>query len=283
MELVATTPHHIHSPVFDNAGRLFFTCTTTGMLLSFDGGAVEQVLECQGSPSGVAFEPSTNEGYLADTERQSIVKLEKEASTGNLVVSEFIHQFEGRPLTGPQRIRFTPSGELVFTDGGLPGDSSVSHPSGSVYRTVQRRQQLLRLCGPSLAGPSGLAVHPTNGAIFVCETSLNRVLRFVPKADGHFVSSVWVQMQGSLGPVDIDIHPTTGDVYVAKYDCAEVSKGRRGRVVVFDASGEEKGIIEVPSTQISGIAISPDGKFLFIAIDSESNTEDSHLYRLPLQ
>jgi DNA-binding beta-propeller fold protein YncE len=279
MELVASSAHRLKSPAFDPAGSLFCTCSTTGTLFAVNGSTLEAFLETNGAPCGLAFDPATGDAFLCDGEKQSVQKIDKDPNSDAPVVVDFIHQFEGRGLAGPQRLCFLPSGELLFTDGGALGEASPTHAAGSVYRTVQRRQQLLRLAG-GLAGPSGVAVDSNTGFVYVCETPLNRVLRFVPRPEGHFVSSVWLSLQGSLGPVDVAVHPLTGDVYVAKHDVAEASP--HGTIVVVSRNGEEKGHIAVPTPQINGIAVSPSGEDLFIIVEVEEGSVVSKLYRCPL-
>lgn len=279
MELVASSAHRLKSPAFDPSGSLFCTCSTTGTLFAVNGASLEAFLETNGGPCGLAFDPTTGDAFLCDGEKQSVQKIDKDPNTGAPVVVDFIHQFEGRSLSGPQRLCFLPNGELLFTDGSALGEASPTHTGGSVYRTVQRRQQLLRLAG-GLAGPSGVAVDAQTGFVYVTETPLNRVLRFVPRPEGHYVSSVWHSLQGSLGPVDVTVHPLTGDVYVAKYDVAEASP--HGSVVVIGRNGEEKGVITVPTPQISGLAVSPSGEDLFIIVEADEGSVVSKIYRFPL-
>lgn len=279
MELVVSSANRLKSPAFDLSGNLFCTCSTTGTLFAVNGQSLEAFLETRGAPCGLAFDPTTGDAFLCDGERQSVQKLDKDPSTEAPSTVEFIHQFEGRALVGPQRLCFTPNGELLFTDGGAMGETSITHAGGAVYRTVQRRQQLLRLAG-GLAGPSGIAADAKTGAVYVCETAQNRVLRFIPRPDGHYLSSVWIQLQGSLGPVDVAVHPQSGDVYVAKYDVPEVTS--TGTIVVLSRSGEEKGQITVPAPQITGVAVGITGEDLYITVEVDEGDIASKLFRCPL-
>lgn len=271
-----STEYRLQSPAFDAAGNLFFACSVTGSILALDGNSIVQHLDASGAPVGVAFDPATGDVFLCDQDRHGIFKVEADESSGGRSAVPFITQFEGRSLIGPQRVRFTSAGEIIFTDGGAPGETSLSHPNGAVYRTVQRRQQLLRLAS-SLAGPSGLAIDQRTGAIYVAETAANRVLRFVPRPDGHYLGSVWVQLSGGIGPVDIDVHPTSGDVYIARSEVPEVSSV--GHVAVFSSLGDEKGTIEVPAAEVSGVAVS-DSAVIITATAADGIT---HVFKVPVQ
>ena len=51
-----------------------------------------------------------------------------------------------------------------------------------------------------LASPSALAVSKDGSVIYVAEASLNRVLRLLRRADGAYVSTVFLQLAGGTGP-----------------------------------------------------------------------------------
>lgn len=279
MELVLSSANVLKSPAFDPSGSLFCTCSSTGTLFSVNGDTLEAFMDTRGGPCGLTFDPATGDAYLCDGERGAVQKVDKDATTGAPIAVDFIQQFEGRSLIGPQRLCFTPSGEMIFTDGGALGETSITSAAGAIYRTVQRRQQLLRLAG-GLAGPSGISLDAVTGILYVCETSMNRVLRFVPRPDGHYLCSVWLTLQGTLGPVDVAVHPQSGDVYIAKYEVPEASP--HGVVVVVGRNGEEKGQITVPSPQITGIAVSPSGEYLYITAEVDEGDIASKLFRCSL-
>lgn len=279
VEVLATAPFRLASPSFDSQNNLFMTCTQSGSVLRFDASrnVVGVAMETEGHPSGIAIDPQTNETFLADTARQCIVKVEIGAD-GKSTVAQFVHQFEGRSLLGPHALCFDKDRELIFTDSGLPGDSSLSRPRGAVYRTVQQRQQLVRLCGPILAYPTGVATGP-DGCIYVAEQCSNRVLRFTPKPEGHFFGSVFAQLSGSMGPVAVAVHPVTKNVYVAKYEQAGIVE--HGSVVVLSPAGEELGVIALPATQLSGVAIDLPGSHLIVTEDGGANA-NSRVFRVAL-
>lgn len=253
----------VTAPVF--VGDVLHVVTSaSGNLARVEDGKLVPVLETNGQPSGAATDPTTGEVFLTDTARQAIVKMETDAAgDAPPQLVQFLEQFEGKQFRGPHGVTFDANGELYFTDAGSTGDTGLHNPRGVVYRTVQGRQQVVAMCPPTLAFPTGIAAGP-NGCIYVCELHANRVLRFAQRPAGVYHASVFVQMAGGVGPMAIAVHQATGDVYVAKYDFASAAGNGQGSVVVFTAGGEERGSISVPSTEITGITFDTSGTSLYI-------------------
>ena len=53
--------------------------------------------------------------------------------------------------------------------------------------------------------------------MYVCETSANRVLRFVMTSDGVWYNSVHISFSGRFGPTACVVSPSNL-LYVARYD-----------------------------------------------------------------
>ena len=269
---------------------------------------------------------------LADPNRQGIIALERSGDAlvtgggadgggaggvrnGLDATADVITSFEGKPFFGPSALTIDAQGEIVFVDGGLPGDSSLTHRIGAVYRTVNKRTQLTRLVKPSLACPSAVAtVGDHCEVIYIAEMAENRVLRMtrLPDSSGYYYTSVFTRMSGSMGPTAIAVHPKSRNVYVAMYDLDSITAnngegattdgpsassaggadeglndgGRSpqlgvGSVHVYDALGELQGTIAVRGSQITGICFSADFKSLFIAVDGGAGGT-SYLYTTPV-
>lgn len=260
LEVVLEVPYLLRHPVVTADHQLVASCASSGSIVSVDllSKAVSTKGQVDGNPSGIALDESSQAGVLCDAEQRAVFALE--ANGGDqFSASPLISQFEGRPLVGPNHVVMTADGEIVFTDG---AESSLSNPCGSVYRTVQQRTQLVRLCGPGLANPAGLALAANGAAIFVAESASNRVLRFVKRGDGHYDGNVWAQLTGGAGPRSIAVHPETKDVYVAKYEYRGLGVGS---VMVFGEDGSEKGVLTVPEPQIQGICFSSDNALLLVS------------------
>jgi gluconolactonase len=271
LTLVCQSQVPVTAPVCAD-GTLYVVAAPSGQVLRLDAGALAPVLETNGSPTGMAAD-SNGDIYIADNARQSVVKIEAEEG-GAPQLLQFLEEFEGKAFRGPNHIAFGADGEVYFTDSGALGDTSLAHPRGAVYRTVQNRQQVVMLAPPSLAFPTGIACGPS-GCVYVAELNANRVLRYAQRPQGVFHGSVFVQLHGGLGPMDLAVHPKTGDVYVAQYDFVpEGAEVAPGSVVVYSPAGEEKGTIKVPGSEISGLAFDAEGKTLYI-------TERTSIYSIP--
>ena len=150
------------------------------------------------------------------------------ASVGAAVASSstLISTFEGVPLVGPNAVTLVAGGvagpELLIADGGAVGETSLCDPRGCVYTTLNGRRQLVRVVGPGLAMPCGVAAWGAGAAAvtYITEMCTNRVLRVVkPEEHGGAVhTSVFVQLSGGMGPVAVVADPENGDVFIATYD-----------------------------------------------------------------
>ena len=85
------------------------------------------------------------------------------------------------PLKGPHGVVFDARGEIYVSDPGSLGDTGLTNPNGSILRSIANCQQVVPLAASGLAFPCGIATNTKTGAIFVCELSTNRLLRFVSR------------------------------------------------------------------------------------------------------
>jgi sugar lactone lactonase YvrE len=249
--------------------QLLVASTSSGQLLRLGSdGELAILAETNGRPSAIAVDPSNGDLFIADIARQSIVKSEGSVldtdNPGQL--AQFLDQFEGQPFRGPTGIALDEAGEVYFTDGGAFGDTGLHNPRGTVYRTVQGRQQVVAMTPPSLAYPTGIAC-AANSCVYVCEFGANRVLRFAQRPQGVFHGTVFVQLAGFMGPTAVVVHPRTHDVYVARFDLSSCS--REGAITVFTSAGEEKGTLPLPGAEITGLCFNKSGNSLYV---TERNT-----------
>jgi len=181
-------------------------------------------------------------------------------------LSEFVREYEAKDFKGPSALVVDSKGNMFFTDSGPMGETTLQAPRGSVY-TISRDGQLLQpLILESLAHPCGLALGPNDSSLFVCEMMANRVLRLIQRPMGVWHCSVYFQFSGGLGPAAVACD-SRGFLYVALHDFSFV--GNKGKVVVISPDGAIVRQIACPAPELSGIALDPAGKTLFI---TESST-----------
>jgi sugar lactone lactonase YvrE len=172
------------------------------------------VANTKGAPNGCDFDSYGNL-YICDFAHQGI--LIKKYDENQL--SEYIKEYEGRYLKGPNSIIFDSNGTLYFTDSGPIGETSIQRPQGSVFCIVSGGDELLQpIALECLAHPSGLALSPMGNILYVAETMKNRILRFVQKPLGVWHYTVFHQFSGGFGPTALACHPNTGELFVANFD-----------------------------------------------------------------
>lgn len=80
---------------------------------------------------------------------------------------------------------------LYFTDSGPLGETGLDNPQGSIFAIDLGVSMLKPVIVGKLANPSGIAITQDEKAIFVAETSMNRILRVVNHASGVYHTSVF--------------------------------------------------------------------------------------------
>jgi sugar lactone lactonase YvrE len=189
-------------------------------------------------------------------------------------IETYVRDYEHSQFLGPNSLCLSrQTGMLYFTDSGPFGETSLQNPRGSVFAISPATQLLTPLCLNTLAYPCGLALSPDEKNIYVCETAMNRILRFTQHPPGVFHCSVFCQLSGRFGPTAIAVNGA-GDIFVAHFDFADNTDD--GRVLLINQEGEMIGAISVPGPEITGLCISPDQKYLIITERSTTS-----MYRRP--
>lgn len=246
----------------DGLPTLFFHKSSTSDILCLELSVDDEVKESEpqvwnkteGQPVGLAWDQQ-DEGslYIADLAHKSILTFTPEGR-----LKAIVKKYEKRAFKGPNSIAFGSDGTMFFTDSGALGETSLESPKGSVFAIEGGLDgQLLRpLAYETLAHPSGIAC--SGNAVYVCETLRNRLLRFARLPSGVWISSVFYQFSGMLGPVGVACGD--GRVYVAR---ADVPGGvSTGSVVALSPAGRVISEYELPTADISGITVSFDGSLI---------------------
>jgi sugar lactone lactonase YvrE len=261
----------IMSPTFNTAGELF-TISSSGDIyrwagnMDYDDEFADEFWgrTPQGQPSGLEFD---NQGvaFVCDPAHQAISRLARVDGDDGVPKQEietYVKDYENAPFLGPNSLCLSrQTGMLYFTDSGPFGETSMSNPKGSVYAISPKTQLLTPLCSSTLAYPCGLALSPDEKNIYVCETAMNRILRFTQSPPGVYHFSVFYQLSGRFGPTAIAVN-SAGDIFVAHFDFAD--NADNGRVLVISQEGEMVGVITVPGPEITGLCLTPDQKHVII-------------------
>jgi sugar lactone lactonase YvrE len=176
---------------------------------------------------------------------------------------------------GPHTAIFDSSGQLFFTDAGPFGETSLAAPGGSTFVvTGEAHSRILRpLALGCLACPTGIALSPSESAVYVAEMAANRILRFVQRPQGVYHMTVFHQFSGRLGPSAIVCdHSRGGLLYVARSELPELAE--RGVVSVLSPEGALLREIEVGAgPELTGLALAPDASALYV---TEASTNSVH-------
>lgn len=273
----------ITSPTFGPQDALF-TISQSGDIFRYSGSAeydnefqIESWGNSSGQPLGLAFD-AQGYAFVCDTAHQAIfriLRVETDDGGWRQEFEPYVKEYEQSQFLGPNSLCFSRStGMLYFTDSGPFGETSLQNPRGSVFAVSPSTQLLIPLCLNTLAHPCGVALSPDERNIYVCETAMNRILRFTQHPPGVFHSSVFFQLSGRFGPTAIAVG-SNGDLFVAHFDFVENTE--TGRILVISQEGEITDIIVIPGPEITGLCLTPDQKYLVV---SERST--SSLYRRPL-
>lgn len=283
VQVLARHDAAITSPCFGPSGDLF-TISTCGDIFRYSGNAevdnefsVESWGTSSGQPLGLEFD-SQGVAFVCDAAHQAIFRITRvEPGDGppRQEIEPYVREYEQAQFLGPNSLCLSRNtGMLFFTDSGPFGETSLQNPRGSVFAISPTTQLLVPLCLGTLAHPCGLALSPDERNIYVCETGMNRILRFTQHPPGVFHCSVFHQLSGRFGPTAVTVN-SAGDIFVAHFDFADNTDD--GRIVVMDSDGEVSNILRLPGPEITGLRLTPDERHLLIT--EKSNTS---LYRYPL-
>ena len=158
---------------------------------------------------------------------------------------------------------------MFFTDPGPEGDTGLHNPLGSVFVLTGRILRPIAL--RCLAYPTGIALSPTESALFVAEAAANRVLRYTQKPLGVWHGTVFHQFSGRLGPTALVVDRVRELIYVARPEVPEMGGG--SAVAVLSLGGEclKEFVVDGMGSGVTSLALTPDGKELVVA-DAATNT-----------
>lgn len=181
------------------------------------GYSLQRVRTATGMPTALAFDADNNL-FVADNAYGAIFSLEDGApSVGGGVFTEYVREYESRPLKGPSAVAFDQTGNLFFCDAGPSGTTGFGRATGSLYCVTADNSILTPLLLECLADPSGVAVGDNGNALYVCEKAMNRIVRLVKTQQGPWEASVFHNFSGKFGPSCITVDPT-GNLVVGRFE-----------------------------------------------------------------
>jgi gluconolactonase len=141
--------------------------------------------------------------------------------------------YEGKRFNRPNDLAFDQEGNLYFTD---PNKYDKADRDGRVFR-IERATGQVVLVAENLAFPNGIAFSADAKNLYVCESAMNRILKYSVKQDGSLdEKSEFVKLPN--GDPDGIAFDQKGNLYAAHYGT--------GTVFVIDPEGKIISEIKIP-------------------------------------
>ena len=170
---------------------------------------------------------------------------------------EVISSGENTPFLGLSDMAYGPDGVLWFTDSGR---SSLSNPSGRVYRWHNGVLRLVLDCVPYA---NGISVSPDNAWVYVAATRANQIWKFstrLPEARAPMVGT-YLQLSGGLGPDGLACNAL---------GWLAVAQAQAGRAYVYDAVGDIVAQVRLPrGLWTTSVTFRPDNPQQLIIVDAQ--------------
>ena len=264
----------LESPCVTSNGDLFVT-SSSGKIFRVDveGGKLESIGEdISGTPKGCCVGMKEGELFIADTSQASILRFD--CLGGEQVSTAVATVGTGLTLKGPTGL-VRNNNKLYLCDSGCLGETTLANPRGSlIVHDIDsgRSTPLLNEC---LAHPSDVVVSDGGDLIYISELFSNRIIRLVRSAGDSYLSSVFCQLSGYLGPSALALDEI-GNLYVARCDLRTVSK--ESVVTIIRPSGEQYADLTIPGPELAGVCYDRSQRCLFI---TEGSTKSIYRYSVP--
>ncbi len=163
--------------------------------------------------------------------------------------------FQGKKFNRPNDLAFDPEGNLYFTD---PHSYDKNNLDGVVYR-IDRKTKEVKPVAEGIGFANGIAFSADAKNVFVCESALNRILKFDLNEEGLLVNkSVFVNLPG--GDPDGIAFDVEGNLYAAHFG--------GGNIYVISPDGNIIKKIKTPGKKTSNLEFADDDmKTLYITED----------------
>jgi len=210
-----------------------------------------------GIPAALKFGPDGNL-YVTDEGRLAIVRVTPEGEK-----MDFIFEYQGKRINGPNDLCFDKDGNLFFTD---PWKSSLKNPVGAVYGYAWKTGELHQIHS-GLAFPNGILVR--EGRVYAAETQTSKIWTYDVVGPGEAknprefcrLPDLIPDEKGWTGP-DGMCFDEEGNIYIATLGL----KG--GGVLVYNPEGKLIETIHTGGARTTNVCFGgPKHDQLFVTVD----------------
>ena len=236
---------------------LYFVDYARSSVLRLTGGKAEVVWQQPGcGANGLVAVP--NGLLVACFDSGTIVGI----STAGATLTTIRQDDHGKAFVAPNDLAADRNGGIYFSASG-----SAAYPGKVFYLG---RDRVAREVASGIRFANGVGVSPDGATLYVAETPTGKVLAFAIKPDGSLGPArdfirlrdvVTADRNGTATPDSLRVD-THGNLFVALYN--------GGGVAIVSPAGTLIGLVNVPAAHHTNLAISPDGKSLYVtAVDDD--------------
>ena len=243
-------------PVQDGKGNIFFSNCNGGWIGRYGKSGLDTFLTAGKKTfqktNGLAI--FDNYIYACEYGIGMILKISMEGK-----VEKYAIQYEGENFNRPNDLAFDEKGNLYFTDPKSYGSEKLD---GRLF-CIRNKDKRVVLVDDSLAFPNGIAFTSDYTELYVCESALNRIVKYRVNSPGQLSQKeIFVKLpNGDPDGIAID---QKGNLYVAHFGS--------GTLYVISPNGKILEKIKTPGAKPTNLAFAgEDLKTLFLT-EMESNS-----------
>lgn len=245
----------------EDSSNTFYCVSSGGEVFSFSDSSNEQVMSLNGNINGLCFD---NNGYIYVTDLNQCAIFFKQVSTmeqSPLIENIIAKEYDGKPFKGPTALAFNKDENVIyFCDSGNFEGASMCPFDCALY-SIDLETRVLKQIVNKLSFISDVCYDSANGCIYLAETFMNRILRLKQNDNGIYVTSVFYQFSGRIGPSALALDDN-GYLFVARFEYSPLDEDnpneQDGIISVVNKKGQLIGELTLPNLpEISGLYISP--------------------------
>ena len=211
-------------PAWDRAGSIYFSNCNGGWIAKYHDGKTDTFLMAENNSfqktNGLAFRA----GFLYACE-YGTGKILKISPAGK--VETYADRYEGENFNRPNDLAFDKQGNLYFTD---PKSYGAEKLDGRLF-CIKKNTGKVVLMDDSLAFPNGIAFYGDGDQLYVCESALNRIVKYDINKNGNLSDKqTFVELPG--GDPDGIAFDSEGNLYAAHFGGGHMYViSRRGKIL----------------------------------------------------